>query len=148
MMPQTSTAPVAIDHQRRGLLAKVHVAKAQMGLTDSEYEAMLTAFKVESAKEMTVPQLENLVKLMKHHGWKESKSPRRHPRAGGNPDQADALRRRCVEIANEIENGANRLPGLTLKICGVSTLAWCRDVKKLERLLAVLGKIKEREVQL
>lgn len=140
MMPQMN--PNAIARQRKGLLAKIHVAKAQMALTDGEYEAMLTAFKVESAKEMTVPQLENLVKLMKHHGWKESKPPRRHSRAGGNPEQLDALRRRCVEIAQEIENGANRLPGLVEKICGVSTLAWCRDVKKLERLLAVLGKIK------
>jgi len=151
-MPQTSTAPVVIDRQRRGLLAKIHVAKAQMGLTDSEYEAMLTAFKVESAKEMTVPQLENLVKLMKHHGWKPSR--RGHSAESSKirmmdpvlvANQLGALRGRCVEIAQEIENGEKRLAGLAEKICGVSNLTWCRDVKKLERLLAVLGKIKEKE---
>ena len=117
-----------------------------MGLRDDEYEAILTAFKVESAKDMTVPQLENLVKLMKHHGWKEIKLAKLRKSAScGNPEQLDALRRRCVEIAKEIENGEKRLAGLAEKICGVSNLTWCRDVKKLERLLAVLGKIKEKE---
>ena len=57
----------------------------------------------------------------------------------------DALRHRCVEIAKEIENGEKRLAGLAEKICGVSNLTWCRDVHKLERLLAVLGKIKLTE---
>jgi hypothetical protein len=48
-----------------------------------------------------------------------------------------------VEVAKEIENGERRLAGLAMTICGVSSLTWCRDVNKLERLLAVIGKIKE-----
>lgn len=135
------------SRQRRGLLAKVHVAKAQMHW-GSEYEGMLTSFKVESAKDLTVPQLENLVKLMKYHGWKETARINPPPCKGGKsrePLQLDALRRRCVEIAKQIENGEKRLAGLALKICGVSSLTWCKDVPKLERLLAVLGKIKSTE---
>jgi|GEM_PF-806382 len=127
--------------QRRGLLAKIHIAKKQMGLNDGEYEMILKSFKVSTAADLTLPQLENMVKLMKHYGWKEVKGAR-------GKDQGErlfALRRRCVEAVAGLENGDKRLAGLAEKICGTSQLAWCRDARKLERLLAVLGKIKEAE---
>ena len=126
--------------QRRGLLAKVHVAKKQMGLNAGEYEMILKSFKVCTAADMTLVQLENMVKLFKHYGFKP-----RTRRSAQLPEQFDALCRRCVDLAKEIPNGEKRLAGLALKICGVSTLTWCKDADKLERLLAVLGKIKETE---
>jgi len=129
------------DRQRRGLLAKIHIAKKDMGLRDEEYEAMLTAFKVETAAVMTVPQLENMVKLLKYHGWK----PARRRKKISTADHLSALRRRCVEIAQEIVNGEKRLAGLAQSVCGVSSLTWCKETRKLERLLAILGKIKEEE---
>ena len=45
--------------ERNGLLAKIHVAKKQLGLTDDQYEAVLRGFKVTSARELTIPQLED-----------------------------------------------------------------------------------------
>ena len=125
--------------QRRGLLAKIHVAKTQMGLSDEYYEAMLTSFKVSSAADMTIRQLENLVRLLKHHGWKAAKSRKAKPEDA----QLTALRDRVREEALNLNNGESRLPGLTKKICGVDRLEWCRSVEKLERLLAVLGKLQE-----
>lgn len=127
--------------QRRGLLAKIHIAKQQMGLNSGEYEMILKSFKVSTAADLTLPQLENMVKLLKHYGWK----PRQSRRAKDQDDRLSALRRRCVDTAKGIKNGEKRLAGLALKICGVSTLNWCKDAAKLERLLAVLGKIKEAE---
>jgi len=127
--------------QRRGLLAKVHIAKAQMGLNDGEYEMILRSFRVDSSAHMTIPQLEHMVRLLKYYGWKPS---RRHRTVKGDP--LPALRRRCVEEAAQIPNGEKRLAGLAQKICGTAQLAWCRDANKLERLLAVLGKIKEKEI--
>lgn len=125
--------------QRRGLLAKIHIAKAQMGLNDGEYEMILKSFKVASAADLTLPQLENMVMLLKHYGFK----PRKSRKAAALDDRLTALRRRCVEEAKGMENGEKRMAGLALKICGVTQLAWCRDAARLERLLAVLGKIKE-----
>ena len=127
--------------QRKGLLAKIHVAKSQMGLTDDEYGMILHGFKVNSAADLTIAQMENCVKLMKHYGWKQIKSRKHAPVS----ERLAALRSRCEEVAMTIENGRQRLPGLTQKICGVSALEWCRDAAKLERLLAVLGKIKTTE---
>lgn len=152
MIPGTTTAypvyerkgppPLKNDaqaNQRRGLLAKIHIAKQQMGLNDGEYDMILKSFKVATAADLTLPQLENMVKLLKHYGWK----PRKSRAAADADDRLAALRYRCVETAREIPNGEKRLAGLALKICGTSQLSWCRDASKLERLLAVLGKIKE-----
>jgi phage gp16-like protein len=124
--------------QRRGLLAKIHIAKQQMQLNEGEYEMILRSFKTASAADMTIAQLEGMVKMLKHYGWKEIS--RKKP--GTNPEQIIALRARCVQAAREIKNGDKRLAGLAEKICGTSQLVWCNSVPKLERLLAVLGKIK------
>lgn len=137
--PQQAESPEA--RQRRGLLAMVHVAKKQLGLSDDEYEMFLTSFKVDSAGSLSIRQLENMVELLKHHGWKHKKSRKAKDR----DDRLSALRRRCVEIAQAMENGEKRMAGLAAKICGVATIAWCKDADKLERLLAVLGSIKEKE---
>jgi hypothetical protein len=50
-----------------------------------------------------------------------------------------------VEVAKTLENGEKRLAGLAGKICGFASLTWCLEAAKLERLLAVLGSIKEKE---
>jgi len=146
--------------QRRGLLAMVHIAKQQMRLNGGEYEMILSGFKVGSAAELTIEQLDRLVKYLKKLGWKPVRR-RRLPsppvgegqpqasspstgegKGGGNDAQLVALRRRCVEIAQGMENGEKRLAGLAEKICGTAVLTWCHEVKKLERLLAILGSIK------
>jgi len=123
--------------QRRGLIAKIHVAKSQMGLSDEYYEAMLSTFKVKSTADMTIGQLENFVRLLKSHGWRAVKSRKEKPEDA----QLTALMDRVREEAANLENGEIRLPGLTKKICGVDRLEWCRSVDKLERLLAVLRKL-------
>jgi phage gp16-like protein len=126
--------------QRQGLLAKIHIAKKEMGLNGGEYEMILRGFKVATAADMTIEQLENCVRLLKHYGWKPI-----HAHKKDNPEQLIALRRRCVELAREITNGEKRLAGLAEKICGTAQIAWCHNAPKLERLLAALGKIKESE---
>jgi hypothetical protein len=132
------------EAQRRGLLAMVHIAKKDLGLNSDEYEMILGGFKVASSGELAIPQLERLIDYLKRLGWKPVRS-RRKKHAADTDARLDALRSRCVEIAKSLDNGEKRLVGLAGKICGVATLTWCRDAAKLERLLAVLGKIKETE---
>lgn len=141
---RTGPPPLATDaqkRQRRGLLAKIHIAKKEMGLSDDQYEMVLRASQVASAADMTLTQLETTVKLLKNYGWK----PRKSRKAAALADRLAALRRRCVEIATGMEDGEKRLAGLAQKICGVGSLTWCHDAGKLERLLAVLGSIKGKE---
>jgi len=142
-LPVTPGGEKVLTDQRRGLLAKIHVAKAQMGLSEEYYGAMLSASKVKSTADMTIRQLENFVRLLKSHGWRAVKSRKAKPEDA----QLIALRDRVREEALELKNGEARLPGLTKKICGVDRLEWCRSAAKLERLLAVLGKLQKTENQ-
>jgi len=136
------------EAQRRGLLAMVHIAKKDLALNEGEYEMILRGFKVASSGELNIPQLERLVKYLKRLGWKPVRS-RRKKRPADHALRLDALRRRCVEIAKTLDgDGEKRLSGLAAKICGFAVLPWCRDAAKLERLLAVLGSIKEKEAVL
>ncbi len=126
--------------QRRGLLAKIHIAKKEMALNEGEYEMILNSFKVASAGDMTIFQLENMVKLLKHHGWKPARKWRKRDKDNG--PQLEALRKRAIEEAKGMPNWENRLAGLVKSVCGVAALNWVDNVKKLERLLIVISQIK------
>jgi len=131
--------------ERNGLLAKVHVAKKQLGLSEDQYEAVLRGFKVTSAKELTIPQLEELVKYFKRLGFRPIRARwLKPPDARPTDDQIIALWQRAREIAAELPGGTARLQGLVRKVCGVEVLEWCRDADRLERLLKVLGEIRQR----
>ena len=86
--------------QRRGLLAKIHIAKQDLGLTQDEYELILNGFKVASAAELTIPQLERLVTYLGKLGWRPVRLRRR--RAADDEIRLAPLRRRCVEIAKSL----------------------------------------------
>jgi phage gp16-like protein len=143
-------AITAVTNRRRALLAIIHIARKEMGLTDDQYDAILSGFKAErtgkpaeSAKDLTILQLENMVKYMKHLGFKHRKRWRNRMDKT-EESQIMALHERARELASMLENGEKRLAGLCKSICGVSVLDWCKDIKKLERLLKVLGEILEQ----
>jgi len=126
--------------QRRGLLAKVHIAKKEMGLNEGEYEMILRSFKVSTAADMTIRQLENMVELLKRYGWKPARLRKKK-----DPDhraRLDALRKRVLEEAQDLPNWERRLPGLTKSICGVTALNWVDSAAKLEQLLVVVSQVK------
>lgn len=129
---------------RRGLLAKVHIAKKDLRLTDDQYEAVLGRFKVTSAGDLPVRDLEELVKFFKSLGWKPT--PRRE-RGVDERQRAQvlALRHRIRDEAVTIRNWQKRLDGLVKKVCGVDVLDWCWDVPRLERLLKIIREIKEQD---
>lgn len=68
------------EEQRKSLLAKIHVAKKQLGLDDAEYRAMLEGnFGVMSAASLDLHELERMVFVMRSYGF----APKRgHARRG------------------------------------------------------------------
>ena len=66
--------------QRKALLAKIHVAKKQLGLTEEEYRALLDGhFGAASAADLGLTDLKRLVLVMADYGFKPSKG---HARRG------------------------------------------------------------------
>ena len=128
-----------IDAQRKGLLAKVHIAKKELGLDDSTYRSILfQGFGEISSAKLANPELEHLVKNFESSGW----VPRRRK---NKKSYVLALRERIDQMAKEIPLTGRRLRGLCQFICATDDPAWCRDTEKLKRLLAALGKIKREE---
>jgi hypothetical protein len=150
--------PRGHDAQRRGLLAKVHIAKNDLGVSDYAYEEILDCqFRVDSAAVLTIRQLESLVRYFEQRGWKAARGQRTEGRGqrtegrrqrteGGRQmtdgrGQVEALRERIMHIAWSLDNGEKRLQGLVEKICKVDRLEWCWDVGRLKQVLAAFKKI-------
>lgn len=129
---------IAQEQQRRKLLAMIHIAKKDLDLADEQYEAILHGFKVESAKDLSLIQLDSLVKYFKHLGWNYQPKPKR---IGPDPKRVKALQERAKDLAGKLTNGEQRLQGLVRSVCRQTFLEWCTDEMKLERLLKVLGEL-------
>lgn len=86
---QHATKPAPFDpaaKERRLLIAKIHLAKKEMGLGDDDYRAMLVRVTTRlSSADCTVPELRAMVEEMKRQGFK----PRPSTRAGGKMGAAD-----------------------------------------------------------
>ncbi len=54
---------------RKTLLAKIHIAKSQLGLDDAAYRAVLATLGVESAKDLSFQDLEKLLHHFEKLGW-------------------------------------------------------------------------------
>ena len=124
--------------QRRGLLAKIHIARKALDMPDCDYRDLLEReFSASTSAALSIGELQELVRYFESKGWRPESR-----RKATDEKQVLALRERAVEISHEIPDGETRLPALVRSVCGVDRLAWCKDVRKLERLLAVLGKIR------
>jgi len=75
--------------RRPALLAKIHIARKELALTEGDYRALLRrVIKADSAKAATDPQLDAVLREMKRLGWKPTQGK---PRQGaGDARQAKA----------------------------------------------------------
>ena len=130
---------------RRVLLAKIHIARKDLGWTEERYRRTLeVSFGVPTAAALTIDQLKSLVKGFFVWGWRPKPS-RRQIKEG---TQAKALHHRIRDLAAQIKGTEKRMYGLCRKLCGTDMPEWCTDLAKLRRLLAVLGNIKRKEAEM
>jgi hypothetical protein len=134
-MPDTRS----ITGQRAGLLRKIQVAKAQSKMPDLIYRDILRErFGVETSKALSIGEMEKLVAIfIDEWGW----VPSYHEKHG--PSQIAALEERIWQLASEIHKPV--LPGLCKSILEVDQVEWCKDWRKLRRLVAVLENIRRKE---
>jgi len=123
--------------QRRGLLAKIHIAKKELGLHDELYrEILVERYCVDTAAQLTIAEMEDLVAYFRECGWNEKRYER---------SRVKALQLRVLSYREVL--GSRRVQGVCEKILGVSDPRWCQDLNKLRRACAVLQKIYKEEAK-
>jgi hypothetical protein len=132
-----------IQARRHGLLALVHIAKKEIPLSDDEYRDVIAYWGVRSSADMSIPELEELVKYFESLGFKRKVPHARDP--GSEIGQIKVLWKRIRAEAEKLNNGEQRLKGLVKKIAKVDDLKACRNVKKLKQVLKVVRLLQDRE---
>lgn len=130
------------DPKRNALLAKVHIAKKDLGLLDDDYRDILSReFGVSSASKLNDRELGSLVDYFQSKGWRRQ-APSAKRQAKGRT-QTQALKEKAERVlAEAVDDGRVRYPrGLVRKVCGVDDVRFCKDAGRLKRLLAVLERI-------
>lgn len=127
---------------RRVLLAKIHIAKKDLGLDDASYRAVLERLTDhESAGDCTVPQLVRVVAYLRTLGWQEpAKKPSRRkpavPGAAGYIDKMEAL-------LAEAKRPWSYAGGIAKRMFGVEKLEWLTP-EQARGVLAALSRDAKR----
>ena len=132
-----------LQERRHKLLALVHIAKKEIPLKDDEYRDVIAYWGVRSSADMSIPELEELVKYFESLGFKKKVLDPKDPGTG--IGQIKALQERVREEAGKLNNGEERLKGLVKKIAKEDDLMACRNIKKLKQLLKVIRLLQNRE---
>ena len=132
-----------VQERRHKLLALVHIAKDEIPLSDAEYRDVIAYWGVESSADMSIAELEELVKYFESLGFKKKMTDPRDPVPG--TGQVRALQERVRKEASKLNNGEERLQGLVKKIAKQNDLRSCRNIKKLKQLLKVIRLLQNRE---
>jgi len=126
--------------QRKGMLAKVHVAKKQLGLTDDEYRAMLEGnFCLSSAAYLSLTDLKRLVLIMAEYGFKPTKGSAR--RNAARRIDADGIRN-----GPGAASGKRKAIPATLQPETDDPLGRTPLMEKIEALLAEKGRVEGTHV--
>ncbi len=131
-------------------LAKIHIAKKDLQLTDDIYRDILALnFKgVQSAKGLTIRQADQLLEHFRSKGWKPKKAPAGAPRAkrrDGNfieiqPGPTAAQQRKVLAMWNSLGYGMDKLHKRCKRQFGVERFEWLTDQRDLHVLITDLNK--------
>lgn len=119
-------------------LAKIHIAKAQLGLDEDTYRALLARVAgVRSAKELSPRQIGAVLAEFQRLGW----TPKPAKKAGrGTPKPAAERKALVGKIEAQLAEAGRPwayADGMALKMFKVERVEWC-DTDQLRRLVAAL----------
>jgi phage gp16-like protein len=129
----------------RAQLAKIHIAKKELQLTDDIYRDILAVnFKVESAKDLTDRQAVQLLEIFKVKGWKsKSKSGTGQKKRSSNyivikPGPTAAQQRKVLAMWNELGYAMEKLHSRCQRQFNVDRFEWLTDSQALHVLITDL----------
>ena len=130
---------------RRALMAKIHIAKKDLGLDEDTYRAVLARHGAPgdrpSSARMSVPQLESVVRELQAKGWTPKK-----PGAGRRPRppvrRADQIAKIEALLADKARRQGRPVPwayadAIARRVCRVEKIDWCES-DQLRRVIAAL----------
>lgn len=77
-------------------LAKIHIARKELQLSDDNYYAILAGFGVASSKDLTPQQVNELMSIFRRLGWKQKQAPP----TGWGKQKYEYLRPRPADMAD------------------------------------------------
>lgn len=136
----------------RNMLAKIHIAKKELGFDDDTYRTILqTRYKKDSAAKLTRFEAEDLINHFKKQGFKVKRSKGETIPTKTSPTYEKPMARKVVAIwinmalAGKVHNGSDAaLQSYVKRMTGVDNLAWCDD-RQLWKLIEALKKWAKRE---
>jgi len=121
----------------RSLLAKIHIAKAQLRMDDDSYRAMLRSVAgVDSAKDLSADGATRVLQHLERCGFK----PKATKRIGRRPNVAlsrEAMLRKIEALLADAGRPWEYLTGMVKRICKVDAIEFCTD-DMLRKLIAAL----------
>lgn len=132
--------------KKRTLIAKIHIAKKDLGLDDGSYRDVLGRVTGKnSSKNMTVNELEAVINEFKRYGWKPKASPTTQKRYGKKPTASverpsrQAIIDKVGAILADMGLHWNYVHTMSANMFGKLQLQFCSDAEmfKVMQALAV-----------
>lgn len=128
--------------RRRALIAKIHIARTQLGLDETTYRLLLRRYGAESAALMRLDQLDGVLKELQAKGWQPAP-----PRKAGKRRQAQGAEVALIRALwlflhdlGEVDNPSEAaLAAYAKRIAGIDDLHWA-DGHRRERIIETLKK--------
>ncbi|MDI6755333.1 MAG: regulatory protein GemA [Thermodesulfobacteriota bacterium] len=81
------------------LLAKIHIAKKELGLDEETYREVLSSeFGVRSSKDLNNAKALKLIRFFREKGWVPKSKPKKYDDQKGDIDSASPKQKRMIEV--------------------------------------------------
>lgn len=127
---------------RRALLAKIHIARTQLGLDETTYRLLLRRHGAESAGQMRLDQLDGVLKELQAKGWQPvppRKAGKRRQATGSEVKLIRALWLFLHDLGEVDHPSEAALAAYAKRIAGIDDLHWA-DGHRRERIIETLKK--------
>ena len=124
-------------------LAKIHIAKKELGLTDEAYRDILAFnFGVVSSKSLSEMRAKELIRMLKAKGWQQ-KAPTSRAKASRQyieikPGPAARQQRKVLALWSELGYGVEKLHARVKRQFGVDRIEWLDEHDALHILITDL----------
>jgi phage gp16-like protein len=132
---ETAKSGTRIDRKRIALL---HIARAQIGMSDEDYRAMLGSFGVASSVDLSTRQFAQVMDRMKAGGFEgRSDGPPGAPRIPSVETQKRRMIVKMDQVLGEIGAGFEYADGMARRMFDVEKVQWL-EVGQLYKVLQAL----------